>query len=73
MLTGGSLEELMVNFNPSLYRKYVTTNLKGKPHFYVKMPNTLYGMLRSALLFYNYRVKDLEYYGYETNDYDPWV
>ena len=37
------------------------------------MRNTLYGILRSALLFYRKLVKDLEEYGFEINPYDPCV
>ena len=69
----GPLEELMVKFGPSFYRKYVTTKLKGKPLIYVKMHKALYGIICSALLFYKNIVKDLDDYGFETNEYDPCV
>ena len=67
------MEELMVNFNPSLYRKYVTTNSKGKPLLYVNMHKALYGMLCSTLMFYKNIVKNLDDYGFKINEYDPCV
>jgi hypothetical protein len=60
MLLKGRLAELMVMVEPSLYRKYVTTSSLGEPMLYVKMHKALYGMLRSALLFYRKLVADLE-------------
>ena len=54
------MAELMVQVNQCLYRKYITTNSNGKPLLYVKMCKALYGMLRSALLFYRKLVKYLE-------------
>ena len=73
MVLEGTLAELMVQVNPYLYRKYITKKSKGKPLLYVKMCKALYGMLRSALLFYRNLVKDLEEYGFEINPYDPCV
>ena len=51
MVIEGHLTDLMVKVDPSLYMKYVTTKSKGKPQFYVKMHNALYGMLCNALLY----------------------
>jgi hypothetical protein len=73
MVLEGPLAELMVKVVPSLYRKYITTNSKGKALLYVKMQKALYGLLRSALLFYKKLVKDLENYGFEINPYDPCI
>lgn len=69
----GRLAELMVMVEPSLYRKYVTTSSKGEPMLYVRMHKALYGMLRSALLFYRKLVADLEDNGFVINPYDPCV
>jgi hypothetical protein len=66
MVLEGPLAELMVKVAPSLYRKYITTNSKGKALLYD-------GLLRSVLLFYKKLVKDLEDYGFEINPYDPCV
>jgi hypothetical protein len=73
MLLKGPLAELMVLVDPSLYRKYVTFDSRGQPILYVKMHKALYGMLRSALLFYRKLVGDLEGDGWIINPYDPCV
>ena len=69
----GRLAELMVKVDPSLYQKYITTGSKRKPILYVKMHKVLYGMMRSALLFYHKLVGDLEVYGFRINPYNPCV
>ena len=51
MVLEGPLAEIMVKFDPTLYREHVTKILKGKPMLYVKIHKALYGMLHSALLF----------------------
>jgi hypothetical protein len=63
----------MVQVAPSLYRKYVTSNTKGKPILYVQLEKAVYGMMKSALLFYRKLVADLKSLGYEINPYDPCV
>jgi hypothetical protein len=73
MVLEGRLAELMVKVAPNIYQKYITTNSKGKALLYMKMQKALYGLLRSALLFYKKLVKDLEDYGIEINPYDPCV
>lgn len=76
MVLKGKMAELMVMVmvlvDPVLYRKYVTME-NGKPALYVKVNKALYGLLRSALLFYKKLVKDLEGYGFKVSDYDPCV
>ena len=69
----GPLAELMCKINPSLYRKFIATNSKGQAILYVKIHKALYGLMRSALLFYRRMVKELESYGFELNPYDPCV
>jgi hypothetical protein len=73
MMLKGKLAELMVMVEPSLYRKYVTTDSKGEPILFVQMHKALYGMMRSALLFYKKFIHDLESEGYVINPYDPCV
>ena len=63
----------MVQVAPSLYPKYVTTNAKGKAVLYVQLEKAVYGMMKSALLFYRKLVADLTSLGYEINPYDPCV
>ncbi len=64
MVLKGRLAELMVQVVPNLYRKYITVNRKGTAILYVKMQKALYGLLRSALLFYKKLVADLESDGF---------
>jgi len=73
MLLKGRLAELMVQVDPKMYRKYLTTNKKNEPMLYVKLSKALYGLLQSALLFYNKLRGELEDYGFEINPYDPCV
>jgi hypothetical protein len=73
MMLKGRMAELMVMVDPSLYRKYVTVDSRGEAIHYVQMHKALYGMLRSALLFYRKFVGDLEGDGYVINPYDPCV
>jgi hypothetical protein len=63
----------MVQVAPNLYRKYITVDRKGTAILYVKMQKALYGLLRSALLFYNKLVADLESDGFVLNPYDSCV
>ena len=73
MLLRGKLAELMVRVEPSLYRKFITTNAKGEAMLYVKLSKALYGLLQSALLYYKQLMKKLKAYGFEINPYDPCV
>ena len=67
------LVELMVKVAPKLYEKFVTTNAKGKSVQYVQLKKAVYGMMKSALLFYRKLVADLILVGYTINPYDPCV
>ena len=62
----------MVQVAPNLYRKYITVNRKGTIILYVKMQKALYGLLRSALLFYNKLVVNLKSDGFVLNPYDSY-
>ncbi len=73
MQLDGILAELMVKVAPSIYRKYVTTNSKGKPVLYVQLEKAVYGMMKSALLFYHKLVANLLSIGFTINPYDPCV
>jgi hypothetical protein len=63
----------MVQVDPKLYRKFITTNTTGKPVLYVELEKAVYGMMKSALLFYRKLVADLASLGFEINPYDPCV
>ena len=73
MRLDGILAELMIKVAPKLYRKFVTTNAKGKSVLYVQLEKAVYGMMKSALLFYRNLVADLTSIGYTINPYDPCV
>jgi len=73
MRLDGILAELMVKIAPTLYCKYVTTNAKSKSVFYVQLEKAVYGMMKSALLFYRKLVADLTSIGFDINPYDPCV
>ena len=57
--------------NPSFYSKYVIYNSKWVPLFYVNMNKALYGLLKSALLFYKNLRVELDSIGFLINPYDP--
>jgi hypothetical protein len=67
----GRLAKLMVKVAPNLYRKFISVVAKGLGILYVKMQKAIYGLLRSALLFYKKLVSDLESTGFKLNPYDP--
>ena len=73
MLLRGRLAELMVLVDPKLYRQHVRYTPNGDGRLYVKLSKALYGMLKSALWFYEKLRKDLEAYGFKVNPYDPCV
>eukprot|EP00804_Cyclotella_cryptica_P006122 CCRYP_010732-RA/>CCRYP_010732-RA protein AED:0.20 eAED:0.22 QI:0/0/0/1/1/1/2/0/901 len=73
MVLRGELAELMAKVKPKLYRPYIVTTLRGESILYVKMQKAMYGLLRSALLFYLKLRRDLEAFGFVVNDYDPCV
>jgi hypothetical protein len=73
MLLRGQLADLMVQVDPEQYGPYLTKTSKGESILYVKMLKAMYGLLRSALLFYLKLVKDLKAIGFELNPYDPCV
>ena len=53
--------------------KYVTINKKVKKVLYVKLKKSLYGCLKSAILFYCKLAADLVKMGFKINFYDPCV
>ena len=73
MRLDGILAELLVKIAPKLYCKFVTTNAKGKLVLYIQLEKAVYGMMKSALLFYRKLVADLLSIGFTINPYDPCV
>jgi hypothetical protein len=68
----GTLAELMVKTNPKLNRKYVIIK-KGRSVLYLRLQKALYGMTKSALLFYRKLVAELRDMGFEINPYDACI
>jgi hypothetical protein len=60
----GTLAELLIRSNPSLYRKHVFIE-RGKPGLYAKLAKAIYGTLRAALLFWNNLTQTLINCGFE--------
>ena len=73
MCLRGKLAELMAATAPEIYRKHVTINRNGETVLYVRALNAIYGIMKSALLFYIKFVKILLSIGFELNPYDPCV
>ena len=73
MVLRGELCELMVKVDPKLYRKFVSKDKRGKPVLYVQLYKSLYGLMRSALLFYRKLKSELIAYGFKLNPYDGCV
>jgi len=48
MLLKGTIAELVVRLEPSLHRKHIWYNQKGKPMLYVQLKKALYGTLQAA-------------------------
>ena len=68
----GTLAELMVKTNPKLYQQYVILE-NGRSVLYLQLQKALYGMMKSALLFYRKLVLELQEMGFEINPYNPCV
>ncbi len=65
----------MVQVNPNLYRKYIIYNKNNQALLYVKLSKAIYGLLKSALLFYKKIVAELQNYKapFVINPYDPCI
>ncbi len=55
----GTLAKLMVKTNPKMYRQYVVLE-KGRSVLYLRLQKALYGLMKSALLFYRKLVSELK-------------
>ena len=53
ILICGKLEEVLVKLDKKLYLKYVITLKQGVPMLYVRLTKAIFGMMCSAMLFYN--------------------
>ena len=73
MILEGTIAELIVKLEPSLYQKHVWYTQKGKPMLYVQLKKALYGTLQAALLFWRLLSDTLQEWGFEINPYDQCV
>ena len=64
------LVEMAVKVDPKLYSKYVMTSARGDPIIYVKLNKALYGLLKSALLWYKKLRSELEVMGFVVSKYN---
>lgn len=67
----GKLADLMVKTNPTLYCPFVSQDMSGRPILYVRLQKALYGLLKSALLFYKQLIADLTSIGLTLNPCNP--
>jgi hypothetical protein len=65
----GEISEMLVRMDPKLYWKYVRDE-NGKTVIYFKLLKALYGMIRSALLFWKLLSSKLILWGFTINPYD---
>ena len=72
MRISGVLADMLVEMNPELYGPY-RVYLRGTPVIYVQVLRAIYGMLESALIWYQKFRVDLEGVGFIFNPYDPCV
>ncbi|KAL7545710.1 hypothetical protein ACHAWF_009061 [Thalassiosira exigua] len=73
MVLRGTMAELMALTAPQVYRKYVAVDGRGQKVLYVRLQRALYGLLKSALLFYRKLWANLSKRGFVVNPYDPCV
>ena len=57
----------MITVDPTINRNYVTTSKTRNPMLYMQLYKCVYGLLRSALLFYWKLKGKLEDYGFKLN------
>ena len=63
---------ILVDLDPDVYRDALEFH-NGRPVLYLHVRRAIYGMLQSALLFYEKFLADLKEYGFVPNPYDPCV
>jgi hypothetical protein len=68
----GILVDMLIEINPEMYWSYIVYEGSHRV-IYVRMLRALYGMIQSALLFYNKFRSDIETIGFKVNDYNTCV
>ena len=69
----GKLAELMAATAPDIYKQYITIDSKGNKALCVRTLNTIYGIMKAALLFYLKFVESLTSIDFVLNPYDSYV
>ena len=72
MKVKGPLVDMLLKIDYELYHDKVVYE-KGDKVLYMVVQRAIYGMIQSALMFYQKLRKDLEEYGFKVNKYDPCV
>jgi len=70
ILLEGTIAELIVKLELSLYRKHIWYNQKGKPMLYVQLKKALFGTLQATLLFWKLLSSTLQEWGFKLNKYE---
>ena len=73
MLLEGTVAEMIVKLDLTIYRKHIWYNKNGKPMLYVQLKKVLYGTLQAALLFWKFLLETLQEWGFTLNPYDKCV
>ena len=73
MLLEGTVTEIIIKLDPTIYRKHIWYNKHGKPMLYEQLKKALYGTLQAALLFRKLSMETLQERGFTLNPYDKWV
>jgi len=69
MLLEGTIAELIVKLDPSLYRKHIWYNQKGKPMLHVKLKSPVWYTTSGSIIL-EIIISTLQEWGFEINDYD---
>jgi len=70
MLSEGTVTEMIIKLNPTIYRKNIWYNKLGKPMVYVQLKQVLYGTLQAALFFWKLLSETLQEWGLTLNPYN---
>jgi len=73
MIMEGTVAEHIAKLEPTIYRKYIWHDKKGKPMLYIRQKKALYGTLQAALLFWQLLSDTLTSWGFTINPYDQCV
>jgi len=73
MILEGTIAELIIKLDPSLYRNHIWYTQKGRHMLYVQLKKAQYGTLQAALLFWRLLSDTLQEWGFKINGYDQCV